>query len=318
MRRILVWLLAALLSTATAGLALASEPAPFPAKQLTYLICFDPGGQSDRVAHIQRGPLAELLGQKVVIEHKVGGGGAVGWRELVNAKPDGYLFGGFNIPHVILQPLQKDVGYQTAQIEPVAIFQRTPLALAVLKTSPINNLQDFLAQAKANPGKLTIGGSGSFSGFHMAALRLQKLGHVKLTYVPYTGSAPQMTAFLAGQVDAVFGASDDLTRFGDKVRILGFAMDQRFPAFPDAPTLREQGLDMIEVVDRGVAVPPGTPPAIIEKLERAFLQVAQLPEVREELTRQGSVPLAMGRAEAKAHLEKMTAAYAALAKEIEP
>lgn len=294
------------------GQAAAQEKA-FPARQLTYLVCFDPGGQSDRGARLYQPHLDKVLGQKVIIDYKVGGGGALGWRELTHAKPDGYTFAGFNIPHVILQPLQQDVGYKTEQIVPLMIFQRTPLGLAVLDTSPFKTLKEFVDHAKQNPGAVSIGGSGSFSGYHMATLRFEKLTGTKITYVPFTGSAPQMTAFLGGHINAIFGASDDLTIHKDKLRVLGFATNERFPGFPDAPTLKEQGVDMAEAVDRGVAVPPGTPDPIIKKLESAFLQVANMPEVRTEMTRQGFIPMAMGHAESKAYLEKMTALYKDLA-----
>ena len=285
----------------------------FPTRQLTYLVCFDPGGQSDRGARLYQPHLDKVLGQKVIIDYKVGGGGALGWRELTHAKPDGYTFAGFNIPHVILQPLQQDVGYKTEQIVPLMIFQRTPLGLAVLNTSPFKTLKEFIDHAKKNPGAVSIGGSASFSGYHMATLRLEKLTGTKITYVPFTGSAPQMTAFLGGHITAIFGASDDLTIHKDKLRVLGFATNERFPGFPDAPTLKEQGVDMAEAVDRGVAVPPGTPDPIIKKLESAFLQVANMPEIRAEMTRQGFIPMAMGHAESKAYLEKMTALYKDLA-----
>jgi len=312
------WLFAAVMATIVLGFCILQGPAfaqekAFPTRQLTYVVCFDPGGQSDRGARLYQPHLDKVLGQKVIIDYKVGGGGALGWRELGRAKPDGYTFAGFNIPHIILQPLQQDVGYQTNQIVPVMIFQRTPLGLAVLETSPIKNLQDFIEFAKKNPGAVSVGGSGSFSGYHMATLRLEKLTGTKITYVPFTGSAPQMTAFLGGHVTAIFGASDDLTIHRDKLRVIGFAMNERFPGFPDAPTLKEQGVDMAEAVDRGVAVPPGTPDYIIKKLESAFLQVANMPEIQAEMKNQGFVPMAMGHAESKAYVEKMTAIYTELA-----
>lgn len=312
------WFVAAGVAIMVLGFCLLQGPAcaqekAFPTRQLTYVVCFDPGGQSDRGARIYQPHLDKLLGQKVIIDYKVGGGGALGWRELTRAKPDGYTFAGFNIPHIILQPLQQEVGYQTDQIVPVMIFQRTPLGLAVLDTSPIKNLQDFIDFAKKNPGAVSVGGSGSFSGYHMATLRLEKLTGAKLTYVPFTGSAPQMTAFLGGHVTAIFGASDDLTIHRDKLRVIGFAMNERFPGFPDAPTLKEQGLDMAEAVDRGVAVPPGTPDYIIKKLESAMLQVANMPEIQAEMKNQGFVPMAMGHADSKAYVEKMTTIYKELA-----
>jgi tripartite-type tricarboxylate transporter receptor subunit TctC len=291
-----------------------SETKPYPARQITYMVCFDPGGQSDREARRQAPLLEKILGQKVIIDYKIGGGGALGWRELTKAKPDGYTMAGFNIPHVILQPLQQDVGYKTEQINPVFIFHSTPLALAVLATSPYKTIGDLVAYAKKNPGAVTVGGSGSFSGYHMATLRFEKLIGAKLTYVPYTGAAPQMTSFLGGHVLAVFGASDDLTRYKDKIRVLGFATEKRFPGFPDAPTLKEQGFDMVEAVDRGIAVPPNTPPEVIRTLEAAFMNIARRPEFQEEQRKGGFVPMAMGHEEVKAYMKKMTALYTELAK----
>ncbi|MGZ3557940.1 MAG: tripartite tricarboxylate transporter substrate binding protein [Thermodesulfobacteriota bacterium] len=291
----------------------AQKETPYPTRSISYLICFDPGGQSDRVARLQQPHLTRILGQKVLIDYKVGGGGSLGWRELVRSKPDGYSIAGFNIPHVILQPLQQEVGYKTDQITPICLFQRTPLGLAVLNNSPFKTLQEFIDYGKKNPGLLTVGGSGTFSGYHMAALRFEKLSGTKVTYVPFTGSAPQMTAFLGGHVSAVFGASDDLTRFKDKLRVLAFATEAKFPGFPDVPTLKEKGIDMAEAVDRGSAAPPKTPDYIIKKLGAAFVETAQHPDVVAEMKKQGFIPIAMGPDESKAYLDKMTPIYKELA-----
>jgi tripartite-type tricarboxylate transporter receptor subunit TctC len=285
----------------------------YPTKSITYLVTFDPGGQSDREARRQQPHLEKLLGQKVLIDYKVGGGGALGWRELVKARPDGYLIAGINIPHIILQPLQQEVGYKTDQIVPISLFQRTPLGLAVLSTSPFKSLGEVIEYAKKNPGALTIGGSGTFSGHHMATLRFEKLSGVKFTYVPFTGAAPQTAAFLGGHVAAMFGNSDDLVRYKDKIRVLAFASDERSPDFADSPTFKEQGVDMVEAIDRGVAVPPGTPEAAIQKLDAAFLAIARNPEIVAEMKKQGFVPLALGHAESKAYIEKMTVVYKELA-----
>jgi len=316
MRKTWLALVALLAIAAWAGDKLAWAADPYPSRQLTYLICFDPGGQSDREARRQQTHLTRIMGQKVLIDYKVGGGGAMGWKELVRGKPDGYLFAGFNIPHVILQPLQQEVGYKTDQIVPVVLFQRTPLALAVLKDSPYQTLEDFIKDAKANPGKLTVGGSAVFSGPHFGTMQFEKAAGVKLTYVPFTGSAPQMTAFLGGHTVACMGNSDDLVRFKDKLRVLAFATEKRFSHFPDSPTFKERGLEVFEATDRGVAVPPGTPQAIIDKLEAVFLEVAKTPEIVKEMDAQGFVPLAMGAKETKAHMDRLVGHYTALAKEI--
>jgi tripartite-type tricarboxylate transporter receptor subunit TctC len=278
----------------------------YPTKQINYLIVFDPGGQSDREARRQQPHLERILKQKILIDYKVGGGGALGWRELTRSKPDGYFIGGFNIPHIILQPLQQEVGYKTEQIVPVSIFQRTPLALIVQTKSQFKTLQEFVEYAKKNPGALTMGGTGPFSNHHMATLRLQKTAGVKLTYVPFTGSAPMMMAVLGGHVAGTFANSDDLVKFKDQIRILGSATDQRFPDFPNVPTFKEMGLDIVLATDRGVAVPPGTPEAVIQKLEAAFLEIARNPEIQAEMKKQGFVPVAMGHKESKAYIEKTT------------
>lgn len=288
----------------------------YPKKQITYLVCFDPGGQSDREARRQQPHLEKILGQKVIIDYKVGGGGALGWSELVRAKPDGYLMAGINIPHIILQPLQQQTGYKTEQIVPVCLFQRTPLGLAVLKNSPYQSLKDFLDAARAKPGEITIGGSGTFSGHHMATLRLQRLSGTKFNYVPFTGAAPQITAFLGGHVMAIFGNSDDLVKHADSIRVLAVADEKRFFGFPDAPTFRESGLDMIMAIERGVGVPPGTPKPIIQKLEAAFLQIAKNEEIQAQMRKEGFVPLAMGHEASKAFIAEMTRVYTELAHEI--
>ena len=291
-----------------------SEEKPYPSRQINYMVCFDPGGQSDREARRQQPLLEKLLGQKVMVDYKIGGGGALGWRALTKAKPDGYTFAGFNIPHVILQPLQQDVGYKTEQINPVFIFHKTPLAVAVLETSPFKTLKDLVDHAKKNPFLVSVGGSGAYTGYHMATLRFEKLIGTRLTYVPYTGAAPQMTSFLGGHITAVFGASDDLTRYRDKIRVLGFATENRFPGFPDVPTLKEQGFDMVEGIDRGIAVPPNTPANVIKTLEAAFMDIARRPEFQEEQRKGGFIPLAMGHEEVKEYMKKMTALYTELAK----
>jgi len=298
------------------GVSALAQDKGYPSKSITYLTTFNPGGQSDREARRQQPLLEKILGQKVIVDYKVGGGGALGWSELVRAKPDGYLICGINIPHIILQPMQQETGYKTEQIVPVSIFQRTPLALAVLKDSPYKDLKELLAAAKAKPGEVSIGGSGTFSGHHIATLRLQKMTGTKFNYVPFTGAAPQITAFLGGHVNAIFGNSDDLVKHADNIRVLGTADDQRFPGFSNAPTFKETGIDLVESIDRGVGLPPNTPEAIIQKLEAAFLKIAKDPAIQDQMKKEGFVPLSMGHRESKAHIEKMTAIYKDIVKDI--
>jgi len=302
----------------TAGLAFSgfAQDKPYPTKSITYLVTFDPGGQSDREARRQQPLLEKILGQKVIVDYKVGGGGALGWSELVRSQPDGYLMAGINIPHIILQPMQQSTGYKTEQIVPVALFQRTPLALAVLKTSPYTSIKEFMEAARTKPGDISIGGSGTFSGHHVATLRLQKMGGTQFNYVPFTGAAPQITAFLGGHVNAIFGNSDDLVKYSGEARVLAVAADSRFFGFPDTPTFKESGIDLIESIDRGIGVPPRTPDYIVKKLEAAFLQISRDPAIQEQMKKEGFVPLSLGHDESKAYIEKMTTIYKDMVQDI--
>jgi tripartite-type tricarboxylate transporter receptor subunit TctC len=290
--------------------------ASYPSRQLTYLISFDPGGQSDREARRQQPLLEQYLGRKVVVDYKVGGSGALGWSEVAHARPDGYLFVGINVPTVILQPLLQDTGYETSHLRPVALFQRTPVGLAVPVNSPFVTLDDLVKAAKARPGILTIGGSGTFTAPHLAAVRLNELTGVRTTYVPFSGSATSITAFLGGHVSANFGFSDDLVRYHDRMRVLAIATEARFPELPDVPTFRELGIDLVEAVDRGVAVPGGTPEAVVAKLESVFLRIANDPAIQKAQRRDGMVPLAMNSEESSKYIDVRTQYYKQLLKEL--
>lgn len=310
--RLLAVLLATLVSLAVisaAGCGSLGGGEKFPTKQITYMVTFDPGGQSDREARRQQPYLEKALGQKVVIDYKVGGGGALGWSEAARGKPDGYQVTGINIPHIILQPMQQDVGYKTEQLLALSLFQSTPQGLMVLKNSPYKDLKTFIEEAKKNPGKITIGGSATWSGSHIAALRLEKLTGAKFEYVPFTGAAPSITAFLGGHVNALMANSDDIYKYRDQSILLAIASDGKFPSMPEAPTFKDLGIDMVEIIARGVAVPAGTPQNAVSVLEKAFLEVAKNPEIVEQQKKEGFFPVAMDAKEAKAYIDKAIPVY---------
>ncbi len=308
-KRLSVLVLLVLVSTLVVGCAGAAQGPAYPTKQVTYLVCFDPGGQSDRAARQQQAVLEKELGQTVAIDYKVGGGGSLGWSELARAKPDGYVMAGINVPHIILLPLQQETGFKTEQLLPINIFQSTPQGLAVLKTSKYKTLEELLAAAKATPGQITVGGSGTFTGSHMAMLWLEKLTGTKFNYVPFNGSAPQVTAFLGGHTDAMMANSDDLVKNLEASNVLALAHGEKFAALPNAPTFKEKGIDMVIAIDRGVAVPAGTPDSVVKKLEDAFLKIGNDAKVKEDYIKQGFVPRNMNAKESKEYVAKMTTVY---------
>ncbi len=302
--------LGAVAMVATAGCrGGASEAEKYPTKPITYLVVWDPGGQSDRAARQQQPMLEKALGQKITIDYKVGGGGAVGWSEFVRSKPDGYSIVGTNLPTIVTQPMLEDVGYKTEQFLPVVDFQYTPLVLAVKKDSPYKTLKDFVAAAKQNPGKLSVGGVALWSITHIMALEMQKQFGIQIQFVPHTGSATLVTNWLGGHVDAAIFYSDDMVRQFDNAQVLGIATDSKFPGYENLPICKEVGFNFTGGVSRGVALPAGAPDYALKKLEKAFLDIAKDPQVVESMKKEGFVSRAMGSEEFKKEIDRETQLY---------
>ena len=258
--------------------------AQFPERPITYVIPFDPGGESDVTARFQEPHLQEILGVSVTVTHRPGGGGAVGWSDFQRtARPDGYELIGINIPHIVGQPIQRvDAGYTTDDFEIITWFHFTPNALIVREDSPFETLDDLLAFASENPQVVTMGGSGTFSANHLEMLRLEGEADVNLTYIPFTGTGPLPAALLGGHVSALMNYTMLGVQLGDQVRILAVASEERVAALPDVPTFRELGYDIVGGAYRGVAAPVGTPPEIVELLAEAFGEVNEIIRPQQE------------------------------------
>lgn len=291
----------------------------YPNQPVTYSIPFDPGGQSDIEARRQQPHLERILGTSIIITYKIGGGGAVGWTELAGKKPDGHFIAGINVPHILLQPMvQEDAGYKTEQLLPIAIFQSTPVGLAVRKDSPIESLDDLIKLAQEKPGTVTAAGVGTYTGQHMTHLLFEQKTSTKLQYIPFTGAAATIQGFLGGNTDLLWGNSNDLLSYKDEIRLIAIGTEERFAALPDVPTFVEQGIDLIIGIDRGVAVPAGTPQEVTEVLEKAFLEIANDPDIIRQMTEEGFEPKAMGVAESQAYIEQLAEEYSPLLKDLLP
>jgi tripartite-type tricarboxylate transporter receptor subunit TctC len=290
--------------------------AKFPEKPLTYVICFNPGGESDITARIQQKPLEKILGVPVVIVYKTGGGGAVGWSEMMRAAPDGYTVYGTNLPHTIVQPMTRgNAGYETEKVDNVYFFEFTPNILAVSIDSPIKTVQDFVDFAKKNPGA-TVGGSGEPSANSLGTAAFAKLTGTKLTYISFTGSGAAVPALLGGHVVALMTYTSMAAEYPDKIRPLAVAADKRAKALPGVPTFKELGFDYVEGAYRGVAVPPGTPGDVKKVLEEAFGKVNQDPEVIKKMEDLGFIMEDYGEEASRALVKKWTGYYGNLLKEL--
>ena len=269
--------------------ALAQGAADYPSKPITYIIPFNPGGESDVTARFQEQYFKDVAGQDIVIQYKPGAGGATAWSQLGQAEPDGYTIANVNFPHAILQPSISEVGYQTEDVKPVYVFHYTPDAVLVRADSPFQTLQDLIDFAKENPGAMTMAGSGTNSANHLAAVSFEGLTDTDVTYIPFAGSSPSMAALLGGQVGAAMSYTTQGINAGDQVRVLAIATEERVPAYPDVPTFKELGFDYVGGAYRGVTVPKGTPDDVRQKLSDIIGEINAKPEFRQKLEEGGYV-----------------------------
>jgi tripartite-type tricarboxylate transporter receptor subunit TctC len=267
-----------------AGLGLAAGPATaeYPEKPIRYIITFGPGGESDITARLQQPFFKQKFGQDFVIEYKPGGGGAVGWASLNSLSGDGYTIMGVNLPHIVLQPQQKEVGYKTEDLTMVYWFHYTPDAIVVTNDSEFKTIQDLIAYAKANPGKLTLSGSGKGTAPHLAQVLFDKKAGVKTTYVAFGGTGPSVTALMGKQVKAAMAFTTVAANYPD-TRLLAVAMEKRHPKFPDIPTFKEAGIDLVSGAYRGIAVPKSTPEPIRKKLSDMIAEINRDPAFKKKM-----------------------------------
>jgi len=222
---------------------------------VSYVIPFGPGGESDISARLQQPFFKEKFGQDLVVSYKPGGGGAVGWASLNGIKGDGQTIMGTNLPHIIIKPAQKAVGFKTEDLNNFYMFHFTPDALIVPASSPYMTLQDLIDDAKKNPRKVTISGSGKASANHLAQIKFDKMAGIKTTYVPFKGTGAAVAALLGKQVKAEWGYTTVGVKQGEAVRMLAVAMEERHALLPNIPTFKELGFDMVGGAYRGIALP---------------------------------------------------------------
>lgn len=283
MKRILSLLACAL----AAPLALA-QSVSCPDKNIQYWQAFPPGGESDVSArHQQLLMHKKCPGIETIVQYKAGAGGALMWTEMNRLPGDGLNVVGVNLPHIVFQPIQGDVQYKTADVTPVFWFHFTPDILVVSNKTNIHNFQEFLAAAKANPGKLSLAGSGQYSANHAAHERLDAAFGIKTLYVPFKGTGDLAASVMGGQVDGAMTYTPFAIANKDRVRPLAVAMDHRHPLMPDVPTFKELGVDWVDGAYRGIGVPKSTPPEARKRLSDLWRAMNNDPEMKELAAKSG-------------------------------
>ena len=286
--------LAVLLLAALAPPAVAQEN--YPSRQITLIAPFAAGGSTDLVARVISEGLRAKLGQPVIVENKPGGTGLIGTREVVKADPDGYTLllanaGATVIPAAMSRNYPIDLNKDLVAIGLVAEFVGVVIAK---KDLPVNTMQEFIAYAKANPGKLNFGTSGVGSMVHLAAELLMKETGIKMQHLPYKGGSNSMTDLLGGTIDVLFVSSPVAVGQADNknLKMLGVTSRYRLQALPNVPTIEESGVPGFDTTAwMGVMGPAGMPPAIRDKLSAALVEIARDPDTQAKLRKIGFEPI---------------------------
>jgi tripartite-type tricarboxylate transporter receptor subunit TctC len=282
MRANLCSLLAAL------AVALPAAAQPCPEKNVLYWQAFPAGGESDLSARHQQLVLKKKCpAVETIIQYKPGAGGGLLWTQLNQLPGDGYNIAGINLPHIVLQPMEGTVQYKTEDVIPVYWFHYTPDALVVADGSPMRTFADFVRTAKADPGNISLGGSGLNSANHMAHERMNAVFGVKTTYVPFKGTGDMTTAVIGGHVQGAMSYTAFAINNKGKVRALAVAMDKRHPLLPEVPTFRELGADWVDGAYRGIGVPKSTPPEARRRLSDLWAALNADPEMKELAAKSG-------------------------------
>ena len=284
-----------LLSVSLAALAApaVSRADGWPEKSITMVVPAPPAGGTDLVARLYSDLLSQELGQQVIVDNKGGGNGNVGTAIVARAKPDGYtVLMQYSAYHAANPALIKELNWKPADFTGVAMGAVAPHVIVIAKKVPATTLAEFIAYAKANPGKLNFASVGQGSVPHLGGVMLNKAAGIDLDHVPYKGAGPATADIVAGQVELLIVTPPSVSAHirSGAVKALALASAERHPAFPDIPTTAEAGLPGF-ILDGWFAMfaPAGTPDAIVQKLNAAMRKVAKMDVTRERANQLGTV-----------------------------
>jgi len=304
-----------LLAVLTVGPAWA-QPAHYPSQPIHIIVSVPAGGGVDTAARLVAEGLRQRLGQPTVVENKGGQAGNLAGEAVFNAAPDGYTLMASQPAPITVNPLlYKSMAFDPTKLTPVAIMTSIPNVLAVRADLPVKSVAEFIAYAKANPGKLNYGSQGTGTTSHLTAELLQGRTGIKLVHVPYKGTAPALNDLIAGHIDLAFNelaSTLELHRAG-KVRILAVAAAKRSPLAPDIPTMAEAGVpDFESGTWNAITAPPKTPDAVVATLNAAILDTLRSDAVAARLRTLGMQAELLSPAEAGAYIAREAARWAAV------
>jgi tripartite-type tricarboxylate transporter receptor subunit TctC len=269
----------------------------YPAKSIRWVVPYPAGGGSDFLARTVAQQLSPQIGQPIVVDNKPGGNTAIAAAEVARSPADGYtILSVDNGTMVFNTALYSKLSYNPAKdLTPITLMGRFPMILAVGPSSDAKDAKDFIAKAKANPGKINYGSAGAGSPHHLAMELLKVSASLHMVHIPYRGAAPALTDLAGGQISAMmvdFAAGAGFIK-GGKIRPLAVANATRLPQLPDVPTFAELGFKNVEAsAQAGVVAPAGTPVEVVNALQKQIATAINQPAVRQKLIDFGIEPIA--------------------------
>ena len=309
-----IWFLSA--AICVPGLALAQA---YPSKPIRFVVPYPAGGPLDTVARLLAQKVSEGVGQPVVVDNKPGAGGNIGADIVAKSPADGYtILMGAVATHAINPTLYASIPYDPVRdFAPITQVASTPNVLVVNPAVPATTLREFIAYAKANPGKLNFGSGSTGSAGHLAGELFKTMTGVEMTHVPYKGAAPAMNDLVGGQIQLMFdnlASSLGQVRAG-KVRALAVTTASRTPLAPELPTIAEAGLPGFDISTWfGVFAPAGTPREALDRLHAQFTRALGAPDVREKMQNLGAEPVGSRPEEFAAYIRAEGEKYARVIK----
>ena len=265
----------------------AAAQAKFPDHQIELVVPYQPGGGTDGLARAFADASRKYIDQPIVVINKPGAGGAIGWNEVINAKPDGYKLAVLTVelltlPHLGLAKFKYD------DFQPIAQLNSDPAAITVKADAPWNSIEEFIAAAKKDPGSVRVGNSGNGSIWHLAAAALEDKTGTKFNHIPYQGAAPAVLSLLGGHIEAVAVSPAEVSTHvqGGKLKVLMVMADKRIKGFEKVPTAKERGIDLSIGTWRGLGAPKNTPPEVMARLREITAKTANEPSLREVMDKQ--------------------------------
>ncbi|MFL9823349.1 Bug family tripartite tricarboxylate transporter substrate binding protein [Rhodoplanes sp. SY1] len=289
-----VALTATLTASLAVGTAVADDAADYPSRPVRIVVPYPPAGTTDILARIVGQHMSETLGQQFIVENKPGAGNNIGTEMVVNSAPDGYTLLLANPANGINASLYKKLSFNFLRdIVPVAGIVRVPNVMEVNPNFPAKTVAEFVAYAKANPGKVNMASSGNGTSVHLSGEMLMAMTGIKMTHVPYRGAGPALTDLIAGTVDVIF---DNLPSSiahiqSGKLRALAVTTDAPSEQLPGVPTVAATVPGYEASAWFGFGAPKGTPPAVIAKLNAAVNKALADPKVKARLAELGGAPL---------------------------